>query len=169
MTGTAATEESEFIEIYNMDVVSIPPNRPLIRTAMPDSIWATEKAKFNAVVEEIAELHKSGRPVLVGTRSVEKSEVLSRMLKTRGIPHEVLNAKHHQREAEIVAQAGRKGAVTIATNMAGRGTDILLGGNPEFMARSSLKREGFEPDVIAIALKRCFPGNACQDRLRGNR
>ncbi len=157
MTGTAATEESEFIEIYNMDVVSIPPNRPLIRTAMPDSIWATEKAKFNAVVEEIAELHKSGRPVLVGTRSVEKSEVLSRMLKTRGIPHEVLNAKHHQREAEIVAQAGRKGAVTIATNMAGRGTDILLGGNPEFMARSSLKREGFEPDVIAIASEKVLP------------
>ena len=157
MTGTAATEESEFIEIYNMDVVSIPPNRPLIRTAMPDSIWATETAKFNAVVEEIAELHKSGRPVLVGTRSVEKSEVLSRMLKTRGIPHEVLNAKHHQREAEIVAQAGRKGAVTIATNMAGRGTDILLGGNPEFMARSSLKREGFEPDVIAIASEKVLP------------
>ncbi len=157
MTGTAATEESEFIEIYGIDVVSIPPNKPLIRTAMPDSIWATEKAKFQAVVEEIVELHKIGRPVLVGTRSVEKSEVLSRMLKTRGIPHEVLNAKHHEREAEIVAQAGRKGAATIATNMAGRGTDILLGGNPEFMARSALRKEGFDPDVIAVAAEKVLP------------
>ncbi len=157
MTGTAATEEAEFIQIYGMDVVQIPPNKPLIRTAMPDSIWATEKAKFNAVAEEIVELHKTGRPVLVGTRSVEKSEVLSGMLKKRRIPHEVLNAKHHQREAEIVAQAGRKGAVTIATNMAGRGTDILLGGNPEFMARSALRKEGFEPDVIAVATEKVLP------------
>lgn len=154
MTGTAATEESEFIEIYGMDVVQIPTNKPLIRTRMPDSIWATEKAKFKAVVEEVAELHKIGRPVLVGTRSMEKSEMLSRMLKARGIPHEVLNAKHHEREAEIVAQAGRKGAVTIATNMAGRGTDILLGGNPEFMARSALRKEGFPPDVIAVATEK---------------
>ena len=164
MTGTAATEESEFIEIYGMDVVSIPPNKPLIRTAMPDSIWATEKAKFEAVVEEIVELHRTGRPVLVGTRSVEKSETLSRMLKARGIPHEVLNAKHHEREAEIVAQAGRKGAVTIATNMAGRGTDILLGGNPEFMARTALRKEGFEPDVIAVACEKVLP-QAMVERL----
>lgn len=164
MTGTAATEESEFIEIYGMDVVSIPPNKPLIRTAIPDSIWATEKAKFEAVVEEIVELHRTGRPVLVGTRSVEKSETLSRMLKARGIPHEVLNAKHHEREAEIVAQAGRKGAVTIATNMAGRGTDILLGGNPEFMARTALRKEGFEPDVIAVACEKVLP-QAMVERL----
>jgi len=164
MTGTAATEESEFIEIYGMDVVSIPPNKPLIRTAMPDSIWATEKAKFEAVVEEIVELHRTGRPVLVGTRSVEKSETLSRMLKARGIPHEVLNAKHHEREAEIVAQAGRKGAVTIATNMAGRGTDILLGGNPEFMARTALRKEGFEPEVIAVACEKVLP-QAMVERL----
>ncbi len=157
MTGTAATEESEFIEIYGMDVVSIPPNKPLVRTSMPDSIWATEQDKFRAIVEEISWLHGIGRPVLVGTRSVEKSERLSDMLKRRGVPHEVLNAKYHEREAEIVAQAGRKGSVTIATNMAGRGTDILLGGNPDFMARSALKKEGFEPDVVSVASEKVLP------------
>ncbi|QUL99641.1 MAG: preprotein translocase subunit SecA [Candidatus Fermentithermobacillus carboniphilus] len=157
MTGTAATEESEFMEIYGLDVVTIPTNAPLIRTSLPDSIWKTEKAKFRAVVEEISEMHQAGRPVLVGTRSVEKSEMLSEMLKKRGIPHEVLNAKYHEREAEIVAQAGRKGAVTIATNMAGRGTDILLGGNPAFMARRALRQEGFDPEVIAIASEKVLP------------
>lgn len=157
MTGTAATEEPEFIEIYGLDVVSIPTNVPLIRTSAPDSIWKTEDAKFRAVVKEIAELHEKGRPVLVGTRSVEKSEKLSAMLKRKGIPHEVLNAKHHEREAEIVAQAGRKGQVTIATNMAGRGTDILLGGNPEFLAKKALRQEGFSPEVVSIASEKVLP------------
>lgn len=157
MTGTAMTEEPEFQEIYGLDVVAIPTNRPLIRTAHPDSIWKTEKAKYKAVVQEIVETHRSGRPVLVGTRSVEKSEMLSGMLDRVGIPHEVLNAKHHAREAEIVAQAGRKGAVTIATNMAGRGTDILLGGNPAFMARKALRQEGFDEETVAIASEKVLP------------
>jgi preprotein translocase subunit SecA len=157
MTGTAMTEEPEFQEIYGLDVVSIPTNRPLIRTPHPDSIWKTEKAKFNAVVEDIVSCHEQGRPVLVGTRSVEKSEMLSGMLARRGIPHEVLNAKQHAREAEIVAQAGRKGAVTIATNMAGRGTDILLGGNPVFMARRALRQEGFDAEVVTIASEKVLP------------
>ena len=165
MTGTAMTEEPEFQEIYGLDVVSIPTNRPLIRTAYPDSIWKTEKAKYQAIVEEIAANHERGRPVLVGTRSVEKSEMLSGMLARRGIPHEVLNAKHHAREAEIVAQAGRKGAVTIATNMAGRGTDILLGGNPAFLARQALRQEGFEPEMVAIASEKVLPQDIA-DRVK---
>ncbi len=136
MTGTADTEATEFRKIYNLDVIVIPTNMPLIRTNYPDVIYKTEKEKFRAVVKEIEELHQKGRPVLVGTISIEKSERLSQMLKKRGIPHNVLNAKHHEREAEIIAQAGRVGAVTISTNMAGRGTDILLGGNPKFLARS---------------------------------
>jgi len=136
MTGTADTEAAEFRKIYNLDVVVIPTNMPLIRTNHPDVIYKTEKEKFRAVAREIEELHQKGRPVLVGTISIEKSERLSQMLKKRGIPHNVLNAKHHEREAEIIAQAGRVGAVTISTNMAGRGTDILLGGNPKFLARS---------------------------------
>ena len=135
MTGTAETEALEFKKIYNLDVVVIPTNKPLIRIEYPDVVFKTEREKFKAVVDEIEELHKIGRPVLVGTISIEKSEKLSQMLKRRGIPHNVLNAKHHEKEAMIIAQAGRKGAVTIATNMAGRGVDILLGGNPEYLAK----------------------------------
>jgi preprotein translocase subunit SecA len=139
MTGTADTEAEEFAKIYNLDVLVIPTNKPLIRPDYPDMIYKTEKAKFNAAIKEIEELHKKGQPVLVGTISIEKSEILSHMLKKMGIPHSVLNAKYHEREAEIIAQAGRSGAVTIATNMAGRGTDIVLGGNPEGSARDLLK------------------------------
>ncbi len=135
MTGTAKTEEEEFKQIYGLDVVQIPTNRPLIRTALPDVIYRTKKAKFQALADAIEEYHKQGRPVLVGTTSIEDSEELSKLLKRRGLPHQVLNAKYHEKEALIVAQAGRLGAITIATNMAGRGTDILLGGNPEFRAR----------------------------------
>jgi preprotein translocase subunit SecA len=145
MTGTAATEASEFKEIYSLDVVSIPTNRPLIRTNFSDRVYKSVKEKFNAVVEEIAECYTKGRPVLVGTISIHKSEVLSEMLRRKGITHQVLNAKYHEMEASIVAQAGRYKAVTIATNMAGRGTDILLGGNPEFFAKSVLKQKGIGP------------------------
>jgi len=146
MTGTAATEEEEFRKIYNLDVVVIPTNEPMIRIDYPDVIYKTERAKFQAVVEEIADCYRRGQPVLVGTVSIEKSEYLSRLLKERGIPHNVLNAKYHEKEAEIVAQAGRLGAVTIATNMAGRGTDILLGGNPEFLARQAVAGREEEMD-----------------------
>ena len=140
MTGTAFTEGAEFKAIYKLDVVVIPTNRQLVRTNYPDRIYKTEKEKFNAVVEEISELYNAGRPVLVGTISIEKSELLSEMLRKRGVPHQVLNAKYHEMEAQIVSQAGRYKGVTIATNMAGRGTDILLGGNPEFMARNVAKQ-----------------------------
>jgi preprotein translocase subunit SecA len=138
MTGTADTEAAEFAKIYNLDVMVIPPNRKMVRTDHPDVVYRTEREKFNAIVEEIVELHKTGQPVLVGTISIEKSEKLSGLLKRQGVRHEVLNAKYHEKEAEIVAQAGRKGAVTIATNMAGRGTDILLGGNPDFLFKKML-------------------------------
>jgi preprotein translocase subunit SecA len=141
MTGTALTEEAEFKSIYQLDVVVIPTNRPLIRTNFSDRVYKTEKEKFDAVVEEIIELYNTGRPVLVGTISIDKSEQLSEMLKRRGIQHQVLNAKYHEMEAQIVAQAGRYKSVTIATNMAGRGTDILLGGNPEFMAKNLIKQK----------------------------
>ncbi len=148
MTGTAETEETEFQEIYKLDVVVIPTNEPMIRIDHPDSVYKTEAGKFKAVIEQIKECHAKGQPVLVGTITIEKSELLSKMLKREGIPHEVLNAKYHEKEAEIVAQAGRKGAVTIATNMAGRGTDIMLGGNAEFMAKREMKKMGFEDDLI---------------------
>ncbi len=142
MTGTADTEAVEFKKIYDLDVVVIPTNKPMIRKDFNDVIYKTEKEKFNAVIEEIVECHKRGQPVLVGTISIEKSEILSKMLKKRGIPHNVLNAKHHEDEAYIIAQAGRKGAVTIATNMAGRGVDIVLGGNPEMMLKYEMVKLG---------------------------
>jgi len=149
MTGTAETEAEEFFKIYKLEVTVIPPNRTLIRTEHPDIIYRTEREKYNAVVEEIRGLYEMGRPVLVGTISIEKSEKLSTQLKRRGIPHVVLNAKYHAKEAEIVAQAGRKKAVTIATNMAGRGTDILLGGNPEFLTLQSLREKSLTPETVA--------------------
>ena len=151
MTGTAMTEEEEFREIYHLDVVEVPTNRPMIRVDHPDSIYGTEKAKFNAVIQQVIECHQKGQPVLVGTISIEKSELLSQMLKRHGVPHEVLNAKYHEKEAEIVAQAGKKGAVTIATNMAGRGTDIILGGNAEFMAKAEMRRMQFSEEMILEA------------------
>jgi preprotein translocase subunit SecA len=153
MTGTAATEAAEFEHIYKLDVVVIPTNRPMIRDDRPDLIYRTAKEKWNAVVEEIEEAHERGQPTLVGTLSIEKSEMLSSLLKRKGVPHVVLNAKYHEREAAIVAQAGRKGAVTIATNMAGRGTDILLGGNPEGLARAEASPET-EPEAYQAALER---------------
>ncbi len=146
MTGTAMTEEAEFGKIYNLEVTTIPTNKPDIRINYPDVIYKTERAKFNAVIEDIIQMHKAGRPVLVGTISIEKSEYVSALLKQRKIPHHVLNAKHHEKEAYIIAQAGRVGAVTIATNMAGRGTDILLGGNAEFLAKDMLDSKGITPD-----------------------
>ena len=145
MTGTAMTEAAEFNQIYNLGVVPIPTNRPMVRMDQPDLVYRTEQAKLNAVIEDIVERHAQGQPVLVGTTSVEKSEQLSSMLRKRGVPHQVLNAKHHEREAAIVAQAGRKGAVTVATNMAGRGTDIMLGGNPEAIARAVLAQRNLNP------------------------
>ncbi len=146
MTGTAMTEEAEFGKIYNLEVTTIPTNKPDIRINHPDVIYKTEQVKFNAVVEDIIQMHKIGRPVLVGTISIEKSEYVSYLLQQRGIPHNVLNAKHHEKEAYIIAQAGRVGAVTIATNMAGRGTDILLGGNAEFLAKENLDNAGITPE-----------------------
>ncbi len=151
MTGTAMTESAEFQEIYSLDVVEIPTNKPLARVDNDDILYKTEEAKFNAIVDTIVECHEKGQPVLVGTVNIEKSEKLSRYLKKRGIKHEVLNAKFHEKEAEIVAQAGKFGAVTIATNMAGRGTDIILGGNPEFMAKNQMRKLGFTEELIAGA------------------
>ena len=149
MTGTAMTEEEEFSGIYNLDVVEIPTNKPVIRIDDPDVVYKTEAGKYRAVIVQIKECHAKGQPVLVGTISIEKSELLSQMLKREGIPHNVLNAKHHEKEAEIVAQAGHLGAVTIATNMAGRGTDIMLGGNAEYMAKNELRKQGLSDELIA--------------------
>ena len=152
MTGTAKTEEEEFRGIYKLDVVTIPTNRPMIRNDMNDAVFIHMKAKLNAVADEVVKRHATGQPVLVGTVSVEMSELVSRMLSMRGVEHTVLNAKFHEKEAEIVAQAGRVGAVTIATNMAGRGTDILLGGNAEFMARKQMRQDGYEEQIIEDAI-----------------
>ena len=151
MTGTAMTEESEFREIYGLDVIEIPTNKPVQRDDRPDVVYKTEQGKFNAVIDDIAACHEKGQPVLVGTISIEKSELLSKMLRRRGISHEVLNAKYHEKEAQIVAQAGHLGAVTIATNMAGRGTDIVLGGNAEYAAKDQLRREGMTEEMILEA------------------
>ena len=151
MTGTALTEELEFREIYDLDVVEVPTNRPMIRKDHNDLVYKSIKGKYDAILAQIEECHKKGQPVLVGTVSVDKSEELSAKLKKRGIPHNVLNAKHHEREAEIVAQAGKYGAVTISTNMAGRGTDIMLGGNPEFMAKNEMRKLGVSEELIANA------------------
>ncbi len=151
MTGTAMTEEAEFQEIYKLDVVEIPTNKPIARIDENDVVYKTEKAKLNAAIEKITEYHKKGQPVLVGTVTIEKSELLSAMLKRRGIKHNVLNAKHHEKEAEIIAQAGKLGAVTIATNMAGRGTDIMLGGNAEYLAKAALRHDGFSEEMITEA------------------
>ena len=148
MTGTAKTEENEFESIYGLDVVVIPTNKPMIREDLNDVVYLTEKGKFNAVVEEIARRHATGQPLLVGTISIETSEMLSDMLKRRGIPHQVLNAKFHEKEAEIIAQAGKYNAVTIATNMAGRGTDIILGGNPELLARREMRQQGYSDETL---------------------
>jgi len=149
MTGTAETEAAEFSKIYNLDVVVIPTNRPMIRVEHPDIVYRTEEEKFRNAAKLIKELNEKGQPVLVGTISVEKSEKLSAILKKMGVKHEVLNAKNHEREAYIVAQAGRKGAVTVSTNMAGRGTDILLGGNPEYLTREQLRKQGKDPDQVS--------------------
>ncbi len=151
MTGTAMTEETEFQQIYKLDVVEIPTNKPVVRQDMDDVIYKTERAKFNAVIENIAECHQKGQPVLVGTISIEKSEQLSTLLRKKGIKHNVLNAKYHDKEAEIIAQAGKFGAVTIATNMAGRGTDIMLGGNAEYLAKSELRKLGYSEELISAA------------------
>ena len=150
MTGTAKTEEDEFREIYNMDVVEIQTNKPVVRVDLPDSVYKNEEAKFRAVVRDIEERHKTGQPILVGTVTIEKSETLSKLLKKDGITHEILNAKQHEREADIIAQAGRFGSVTIATNMAGRGTDIVLGGNPDYLAKLEMKKKGYSDEVLAL-------------------
>lgn len=152
MTGTAKTEEAEFRTIYSLDVIEIPTNKSVQRIDLPDMVYSTVDGKKRAIVNEIVERHESGQPVLVGTSSVDKSEEISRLLKRNGVKHNILNAKNHEREAEIVAQAGRYGAVTISTNMAGRGTDILLGGNPEYLAKKQLREEGAEPEVIDLAM-----------------
>ncbi|MBE6633301.1 MAG: preprotein translocase subunit SecA [Ruminococcaceae bacterium] len=149
MTGTALTEENEFREIYNLDVIEIPTNRPMIREDLPDAVYKNTKGKYDAIVAQVKACHEKGQPVLVGTVSIDKSEELSIRLRNAGIPHTVLNAKYHAKEAEIVAQAGKFGAVTISTNMAGRGTDILLGGNPEFMAKADMRSKGIAEELIA--------------------
>ena len=151
MTGTALTEETEFREIYNLDVIEIPTNKPMIRTDHPDVVYKTVNGKYDAIVKQIIECHEKGQPILVGTVSIDKSEELSRRLRREGIKHTVLNAKYHDKEAEIVAQAGKLGAVTISTNMAGRGTDIMLGGNPEYMAKKEMRKMEIDEELIAMA------------------
>ena len=162
MTGTAMTEANEFNKIYKLGVVTIPTNMPMIRADLADLVYRTEDAKWNAVVGDIAERHRAGQPILVGTVSVEKSEKLSTYLRREGIPHQVLNAKYHDKEAAIIAQAGRKGAVTVATNMAGRGTDIILGGNADFLADLSLQNQGLTPSETPEEYEAAWPGGAAR-------
>ena len=157
MTGTAETEAAEFASTYKIDVIPIPTNKPMIRKDQSDLVYPTEKGKLNAIIEDVVERHEAGQPVLIGTASVEKSELLSQMLKKKRIPHEVLNAKQHAREAAIVAMAGRKGAVTVATNMAGRGTDIMLGGNSEVIAQKNLAAEGIDPKANPEEYREAWP------------
>ncbi len=151
MTGTAMTEEDEFNSIYGLDIVELPTNEPVIRNDNPDRVYKTEQAKYNAILDRIQACHEKGQPVLVGTVSIEKSELVSKLLKRRGIKHNVLNAKQHEKEAEIIAQAGKLGSVTVATNMAGRGTDIMLGGNSEYLAKADLRKAGYTDEQIAEA------------------
>ena len=169
MTGTAQTEAAELVNTYGLAVVPIPTNKPIVRVDQPDLIYKSEIAKFNAVVDDIAQKYEIGQPVLVGTVSVEKSEYLSKLLSKRGIKHEVLNAKQHTREAEIVTQAGRLGSVTVATNMAGRGVDILLGGNPEGLARRAVLAEGFAPDTLVDEFALPMPLDQMPEEYRENR
>ena len=169
MTGTAMTEAAEFSQIYKLGVVPIPTNKEMIRQDQADLVYKTEDAKFDAVVDDIAERHEKGQPVLVGTVSVEKSELLSGLLKKRGVRHEVLNAKQHEREAPIVAEAGRKGAVTVATNMAGRGTDIMLGGNVEFLADHELRGRGLDPVDTPEDYEKAWPEAVEQVKTPGRR
>ena len=174
MTGTAETEAAEFMSTYKLGVVAIPTNRDMQRIDQSDLVYKNETVKFDAVVKDIAERHEKGQPVLVGTTSVEKSEYLSRLLAKEGIRHEVLNAKNHAREAAIVAQAGRKGAVTVATNMAGRGTDIMLGGNAEFTAVAELAKRGLDPEENSEEYEAAWPAGlrsrqaVRQGRARGS-
>ena len=148
MTGTATTEKDEFATIYKLDIIEIPTNKPVARIDNPDVVYKTEAGKYRAVVRQAKECHEKGQPVLIGTVSIEKNELLSGMLKREGIPHNVLNAKNHEKEAEIIAQAGKFGAVTVATNMAGRGTDIMLGGNAEYLAKNELRKAGYSDEII---------------------
>ncbi|MFH1416078.1 MAG: preprotein translocase subunit SecA [Elusimicrobiota bacterium] len=166
MTGTALTEQNEFFKIYNLKVIPIPTNRELARKEYPDSIYRSEREKFNAVLDEIVELNKKGQPVLVGSRSIEVSERIANLIRRRGVKHNVLNAKYHLKEAEIIAQAGRKGAVTISTNMAGRGTDIILGGNPEYLAKEEMTRNNWDHDLIVRAAEKSPARNEEDEKAR---
>jgi preprotein translocase subunit SecA len=157
MTGTALTEENEFRAIYSLDVICIPTNKPMIREDMPDAVFKTQNGKYMALLREVEEANKRGQPLLIGTVSVERSELISALFRKHGIAHNVLNAKQHEREAEIVAQAGRYGSVTIATNMAGRGTDILLGGNPEFLSKQEMRKQGIQEDLMKHQLRSMRP------------